>query len=139
MAQTDTNYNELKRALQRLEERYSEYLANKDEVAEFMAESLADSCVKHFDYCFEVAWKHLKKYLRERMKVAEPPNSPNKIFEIAAAKGVIENVMLWRDFNEKRGMSSHDYSGEKPQLVFQIIPVFIKAARELYETMTGKG
>jgi len=138
MAQTDTNYNQFKKALQALEDGYSHYLANKDKEAEDSVQLFMVGCVKLFEICIDTAWKHLKKYLTKRMGVANAPNSPNPIFKIAFASGAIEDAELWIDFNEKRIMSSHDYSSEKAEEVFQVIPAFIKAARELYETMTSE-
>jgi len=138
MAENDTNYDKLKTALQRLEEGYNHYLANKDKQTEDNVQLVMEGCIQRFEYCFETAWKHLKKYLNEELSVAHAPGGPKRIFREAAANGVIEDAELWIDFNDKRGMSSHDYSGEKAELVFQIIPDFIKEARDLYETMTSE-
>jgi len=138
MAQTDTNYEELNTALQRLEEGYSHYLFNKDKEAEDSVQLFMEGCIQRFEHCFDTAWKHLKKYLTEGMGLPETPNSPKPIFKLALSGGAIDDAELWIDFNNKRIMSSHGYSGEKAEEVFQIIPAFIKEARALYETMTSE-
>jgi nucleotidyltransferase substrate binding protein (TIGR01987 family) len=134
----NTDYDKLKLALQRLEERYNEYLQHQKELPEYLLESVKESCIQRFETCFDTTWKHLKKYLEEHEGLADVPSSPNGVFKKAFSAQVIDDVNLWTDFNQKRGDTSHDYSGDKAETTFAVIADFITEAVELYEKMVGE-
>jgi len=138
MAENDTKYDQFKTALQRLEERYSQYLANKDKALEFVVDSLKESCVLRFRVCHSFALKDLKRYMTEQMAIFNAPDAPNKMFKEAAAGGAIEDAELWIDFNRHFVASSRNISAAEEREIFEIIPDFIKEARDLYETMTSE-
>jgi len=135
---TETNYKKFKDSLARLEERYNEYLKEKDSLPKHLVESMKESCIQRFEICFDTSWKHLKKYMEEEHGIVDIANSPNAIFKQAFASKIIEDAELWIEFNKKRGDTTHDYSGNKADEAFIVIGDFIKEAIDLYETMTGE-
>lgn len=137
---SDINYTKLKSALERLEERYHFYLKNKDATAleDEVLESIKESCIQRFEVCFDTTWKHLKKYLEAEIGLHDVPGGPNPVFKKALSARVIDDAELWIEFNKKRGDTSHDYSGDKADGAFAIIPDFIKEAINLFETMSGE-
>lgn len=136
---TETNYDKFRDSLQRLEERYGYYLEKKEAALEAeMLESIKESCIQRYEVCFDTTWKHLKKYLEEEIGLPDVPAGPNPIFKKAFGAKVIEDSELWIEFNKKRGDTSHDYSGDKADGTFEVIPDFIAEAITLYETMSGE-
>lgn len=135
---SDINYDKFKSALTRLEERYKDYEAHKDELEAYLLESVKESCIQRFEVCMDTAWKHLKKYLEQDLGLPDVPNSPKMIFKSAQSAGVIDNAELWIMFNHKRGDTSHDYSGDKAGDAFNIIRDFITEAISVYEKMSGE-
>jgi len=134
------NYDKLKLSLKRLQERYSDYLASEQRTGllESDRESIKESCIQRFEVCFDTLWKHLKKYLETAEGLTDVPGSPNGVFKSAFVAKVIDSAELWIDFNQKRGATSHDYSGIKADETFAIIGEFISHAVRLYEYMTGE-
>jgi nucleotidyltransferase substrate binding protein (TIGR01987 family) len=134
---SDTNYEKMKDALKRLEERHADYLQHKDELPPYLVESIKESCIQRFEVCFDTTWKHLKKYLETVEGLQDVPASPNGVIKKAFAARVIDNAELWIGFNQQRGATSHDYSGSKADQTFAVIEFFIPEAVALYETMSG--
>ena len=136
----EINYDKLKKALQRLDERYADYLNsfNRDELFKSDREALAESCIQRFETCFDTAWKHLKKYLETGIGLSDLPYGPRPIFRIAGENYLIDSVEKWIDYNQKRIDTSHDYSEDKATETLALIPNFIKDAIELYQKITGE-
>lgn len=125
-------------ALSRLEERYQDYVQNKDWVPAFLVESLKESCIQRFAMCFDTAWKHMKKYLEEQLGNVDLPNSPNPIFKAAFASKVIDDAEMWIAYNDHRRATSHDYSGRKAEEALAVIGSFIITSIALYEKISGE-
>ena len=131
---SDINYDKFKQSLARLEERYNDYLKH-DELGGFLRESVKESCIQ---ICFDTSWKHIRKYLIEEMGLIDIANSPNPIFRKAEASKIIVQAEKWIDFNVSRGDTVHDYSGDKADKTFEVIPDFIKEAIDVYEIISGE-
>ena len=134
---SDINYDKFKQSLSRLEERYNDYVIHSELKEGFLIESVKESCIQRFEICFDTSWKHIGKYLKEEMGL-DIPNSPNPIFRKAEDNKVIVQAEKWIDFNTSRGDTVHDYSGDKADKTFAIIPDFIKEAIDVYEIISGE-
>jgi len=134
---SDINYEKFKLSLSRLEERYNDY-ATHNELTGFLRESIKESCIQRFEICFDTSWKYIRKYLIEEMGFVDIQNSPNPIFRKAEASKVIIQAEKWIEFNTNRGDTTHDYSGDKADKAFAIIPEFIKEAIDVYEIISGE-
>lgn len=133
------NYDKFKAALGLLEQRYKNFSEIKDSEENFppfIIESVKESCIQRFEVCFDTAWKHLKKYLKEDLGVSNVPESPKPLFKLAAKSGAIDDAELWLEFNQKRINTSHDYYANKADETFAIIPDFIAESIDLYQTMS---
>lgn len=133
------NYDKFRIALTCLEERYKDFSGikdNEENFAPFIIESVKESCIKRFEVCFETSWKHLKRYLNEDLGMINVPDASNPLFRMAAKSGAIEDAELWIEFNQKRINVSHDYSADKADEAFEIIPDFIAEATDLYTMMS---
>ncbi|NBV99406.1 MAG: nucleotidyltransferase [Proteobacteria bacterium] len=135
---SNIDYTKFKDSLKRLEERYKDYQVSltRNELLDSDRESIKESCIQRFEVCFDTTWKHLRKYLMEDIGLIDLAAGPNPIFKNACASKVIDSAEVWIQFNIKRGNTSHDYSGEKANDTFEIIPSFIAEAINLYETIS---
>lgn len=77
--------------------------------------------IQAFEYCFELSWKIMKKFLESRGILA---NSPKEVFRHAAKEGFIDNPEIWFDFLKKRNLSVHTYNQDQADEVIAICPAF---------------
>ena len=136
----NTDYTKFKNALLRLQERHDDYLkaCNLPDLPKAYRESLQESCIQRFEVCFDTLHKHLKKYLKEELGLAEIASAPKPIFRKAHQSQIIDNIDLWMDYTNKRNDTSHDYSEKKAQQALSILPSFLESSIVLYELMTGQ-
>ena len=78
----------LKNAYGTLNKAYSDYSENKDSI---LAEYIADSCVKRFEYTLKTAWKLVKKILIQKYGKTEPELTMNNIFRFMQGYGYAKN------------------------------------------------
>ncbi len=64
-------------------------------------EQLKAGAIKAFEYCFELTWKTLKKYL-EIYETEEDIRGSRDTVRVAARLGLIKNPERWFDFIEGR-------------------------------------
>lgn len=77
--------------------------------------------IQAFEFCYELAWKMIKKALyNEGIEV----NSPRGAFREAARNGMIEDVKLWFNFLEKRNKTVHTYNELILKEILGVIPEF---------------
>lgn len=82
--------------------------------------------IQAFEFCFELAWKTMKRILAERGLVA---NSPKEVFRLAALDGLIDNPELWFEFLRKRNMTVHTYDQDEADDIIAICPQFSQALK----------
>ena len=131
---SDIDYEQFKKALMRLEARYAEWLEcpNRSELQDADREAIKESCVKRFEYTFDSAWKHLKKYL-EKQGVPNVGNSPKDVFRLCAENQLIENTADWLCYTDRRNDAEHDYEQTKADEILSVVSDFIKDAIDLYK------
>ena len=60
---------------------------------------MKESVIKRFEVCHDTLWKQLKKYLTEKEKLVDLPNSPNGIFRKAYETELVDEkvryLVLW--------------------------------------------
>ncbi len=77
--------------------------------------------IQSFEYCFELAWKIMKKLLEQRGKIA---NSPKETFRMAALEGFIRDPEIWFTFLMMRNLTVHTYEEDEAEKVVAILPDF---------------
>ena len=127
------NYEKLVKSLERLKEQYANYQSNREGLLKLDKEGIKESVIKRFEICNDTLWKHLKKYLQEKEKLADLPNSPNGIFRIAYETNLIDEKMLKNlmHYNSLRCMAAHDYDEIKAKESLNKIGNFIQDADKL--------
>lgn len=88
----------------------------KNDFPEDIMHSLVASNIKHFEMCYESAWKFLQVYLAEKYN-QQQINSPKPIFRECFSQGVLDNVTVKKllDMSEARNATVHDYDEETAQ------------------------
>lgn len=66
--------------------------------------------VHAYEICFELAWKCLKDYLREK---GIETNYPLEVIKEAFNKETLKNGQLWINMLQARNSTSHEYNMEK--------------------------
>ncbi len=98
------------KSLQALEESIAIFL--RPDTAADIRKSLVASNVKHFEICFESAWKFLQVYLAQEFDFKV--DSPKKIFRECFSLGIIDETVTQNllDMSEARNATVHDYDEE---------------------------
>lgn len=133
------DYSKFRMALQRLEEQEENRRTLDPTLPDLTRDGVAESVIQRFETCYDCLWKVLKRYLTERLGVADAPNSPKPIFRSANENQLLSGrVERWLHYANARINTAHDYDGEKARACLGLVPEFIKDAIDLYQTMTGE-
>ncbi len=131
------DYDKFQQSLKRLEEQYENYRTLDASLHLLTQEAIAESVVRRFQTCFNCLWKVLKRFLIEKLGIADPPNSPKPVFRLAFENGLFATSLEeWLGYVDARIGTAHDYSGEKANACLEIMGDFIDDAIGLYQTMT---
>lgn len=79
-----------------------------------------DGAIQRFEYCFDLSWKTLKRFLEKRGLM--DLNSPRSVFAAAYAENIIENEQNWSDIILKRNASVHTYNQALADNLFALLP-----------------
>lgn len=131
------DYIQLETAIKRFEEMLEAYRSN-DKRQSLEQEAMQDSLIKRFEYTLEVAWKTCKRHLEEEGFTEATTGSPKSIMRLALKAGLITDLEGWLGYIDVRQNTSHDYSEDKAEQVFDIVEVFYDDVIGLYQAMTGK-
>lgn len=81
-------------------------------------EFIRDSVIKRFEFTIELAWKTLKKYL---IYEGEDSGGPRSVVEMAFKKKMIDDPLAWGKLITARNETSHAYSEENADEVYNQI------------------
>lgn len=84
--------------------------------------------VQAFEFCYELAWKLMKKVLESR---GQEVGSPKDTFRKAAIEGLIDNPELWFEFQQKRNLTTHTYERANLQLIVNTFDLFSEELKSL--------
>lgn len=94
-----------------------------------------DATIQRFEFCFELAWKSIQRFLRAE---GIECRSPKDCFRKAADFGLIENPAEWFGYLEARNRVSHTYNKKIADLIYKTSRKFPKAAKNLMQTIKDK-
>ena len=109
-----------------------------DEFEKTQSVFVKDACIQRFEYTYELSHKMLKRQL-EAMS-ANPAEYDGMSFQNIIRAGSEVGLLLngwdrWKEYRKERGTTSHAYSEEKANEVFEIIPDFYQEAKYLLEQL----
>jgi len=133
-------YSKLDKSLHQLERQYQNYktMDKREYLTPLDKDGISESVIQRFETCYDMLWKHLKKYLEEETGLPEVPSSPKPVFRLAYENKLIENITDWLEYVQARIDTSHDYNEEKSLSTLGKISNFINDAIDLYERMSGE-
>ena len=97
--------------------------------------------IQNFEFTYELSWKFIQRWLRENRGSAEIdfPRSRKDLFRAAAKYGLIRDPSPWFEYGDARNLTSHTYSEDKAEIVFQIALRFVPDAKFLLEKLERLG
>ena len=103
----------------------------REDIPDDIRENLVASVVKHFEICYEVAWKFLKIYLEKRY--AQIVDSPKKVFRECFVLGLIDEALTkeFLDISEARNSTTHDYDEENAYDICKRINSYYAALKKI--------
>lgn len=91
-----------------------------------------DAAIQRFEFTFDLAWKALKAYLEDRLKVRCA--SPKACFREAYTQGIIAYENRWVDMADDRNKTAHMYREEIAEIVYTRLPGHLT----LFQNLLGK-
>lgn len=88
--------------------------------------------VQAFEFCFELAWKMMKRILASR---GQETGSPKDIFRKAALEKIIVDPEIWFEFQEMRNLTSNAYEQEALDTIVAIFDSFSKELERVIKSM----
>lgn len=84
--------------------------------------------VKAFEFCYELAWKMMKRAL---MLQGQETGSPKDTFRKAALEKLIDDPEIWFNFQQKRNLTVHTYEQENLDSIIEIFDSFSTELKKL--------
>ena len=122
MKKSELDLSNLKNSFFSLKECYNDYTMQKDEK---MQTYIKDSCIKRFEYTYEMSKKIMNKFLKKEYDKTEKELSINNIFREMYSLGLIDSFDNWVDYRENRNISAHEYDITKTYPIIELIPRFL--------------
>ena len=97
-----------------------------------MKEFLGDAYIRRFEYTLEIAWKTMKKYLKQIHGKEDKDLTISNIFRIMESYGFIKSWETWRKYYEYRNNTSHEYDRGKALELISKIEEFIEECEYFY-------
>lgn len=88
--------------------------------------------VQAFEFCYELAWKMMKRYLANQGVEAV---SPRDTFRKAAIAHIIDDPEVWFDFQDKRNLTAHTYEQENLDVIIEIFDLFSEELNTIVSRM----
>ena len=147
MGDLSYKYKSLKNALDRLENAIQNYdhILKKSETLSFMehsevVESMRDSLIQRFEFCVDLFWKYIKKYLEEVVKTSSPVNGPAPVIKVACNANLIEpkDAELALNMFKSRNLTSHIYKEEIADQISKDIPEYYRMMTKYLQMLKPK-
>jgi nucleotidyltransferase substrate binding protein (TIGR01987 family) len=104
-------------------------------------EQARDACIQRFEFTYELAWKMLRRRLKEDLPSAADLDTMNyrALVRIGAEQGLIDEVGPWFVYRDKRNLTSHTYNAATAAEVAACLPAFAGHAAQLLENLRQRG
>lgn len=101
-------------------------------LAENKSDIVRDASIQRFEFCFELAWKTLKRILAFKGIEA---NSPRDVFREAARVSLVDDPIIWFEFLKKRNNTVHTYNEDIAEEIYKSLPQFKVELEKLVSTI----
>ena len=97
--------------LQKAEKSFAAALAQRGELEEKYYEVYRAAIIQNFEFCFELSWKFMQRWLRAEDDVAlEKSPTKKEVFRLAYNYGLIKDASAWNGYLELRNLTTHTYN-----------------------------
>lgn len=122
-------------------ERSLGFLASEQARDPGLREQFRNSAIQCFEFTHELAFKMLKRRLEE---MAADPSSVDAmaymdIVRSGAEAGLVRDVARFRDYREKRNITSHTYDARQAEKIVAILADFREDVRHLLVELERQG
>lgn len=93
------------------------------------------AAIQAFKFTYELSWKMIKRFLETTEPNPEALDALDfsSLIRTANERGLIKSdITVWRKYREYRGTTSHTYSEDKAESIFEHIPEFLDDAKSLH-------
>lgn len=99
-------------------------------------DGLRDSIIQRFEFCSELSWKLMKKYLDENLMIEQ--YSPRGVVKEAYKQKLIDDGEVWLDILEDRNLTSHTYDENtanriRDNIINNYVDIFEKFIKKIKE------
>jgi len=95
-----------------------------------------DSGIKRFELCFELSWKVIQSFLRDR---GLDCRSPRDCFREAFSYGFLTEEAVWLQMVHDRNLSVHTYNEELANQLYARLLGYLPAFRQLLGELQPSG
>lgn len=121
-------FKTLGEAIKRLQEVLSHPLLDQDSLYQ-------DAAIQRFEFCIELFWKVLKKFLAyEKVLSTTPRDVIQKAFQFS----LIDDEQIWLTMMDDRNKISHVYKQEEAHRVFENIKTYYPVMQRTYDKLKEK-
>lgn len=103
-----------------------------------VSEIIRDACIHRFEFSFEILWKLLMTYLKEREGIV--CRSPKECFRAALSVGLAseEATRQFLKMVDDRNLTSHTYIEAVAASIFQRLPEYSRLMDELLSALSNR-
>ena len=98
-------------------------------------EFIRDAAIQRFEYTFELAWKAMKRTLKEE---GSEVGSPKQVFRSAFEAKLIDNLELWFSLLKERNLTVHTYNVETAKEVYNSAKKFPEIVDQLINNLKNR-
>ncbi len=99
---------------------------------------LRDGVIQRFEFAFEVAWKTLRRYLRQYGLESVDQLTNRELFRLGFEQGLLDDPEAWFTFLRHRNLTSHVYDEATAEQVFSSAAPFLAALERMLEVMESR-
>jgi len=104
-----------------------------------LRESLRSGVIQNFEVAYELSWKIMKKWLAYNVGYSMVDGIPRfELFKLAVENGLISDSEIWFDFHDAGNKTSHEYSENIAEFVFEYALKFLPYAKAFLEILEKK-
>lgn len=91
-----------------------------------------DAAIQRFEFCYELAWKLMQSVIRYKGKDCQ---SPRDCFRTAVQVSLINNPSSWIEYLDARNLTTHTYSEDTADIVYQTAKQFAHDAAAFLDSV----
>jgi nucleotidyltransferase substrate binding protein (TIGR01987 family) len=107
----------------------------KKDLEFFELESARASAIQHFEICYELCWKTMKRFIEMDIGAEADILTRKDFFRVSAEKCLIEDFDRWARFHRARNLTSHVYNEETASEIYAMAKLFADDLHTFVKTM----